>query len=240
MLLDLSRRLWPAAALLAGALTLASGALPGPRPGLPEDPTPHFAVPGAGMLIKGGEGQSDLRELLREFGSITGETFLYDEATAQVLSATHPGLSDDVQVAPEAMHAVLHSLLSQNRLALVDVRREEPRLLRVVALDSQAGRYVRRAARFVAQEELAGWAPYAALPVTTCIDLPNLDENLVQQYMRQLLVDTSQERITAVPQTRQVVLSGPADQVHEWARLLTEMDRGARSIQEARREAQGE
>lgn len=190
--------------------------------------TELFPAPSTGMLIKGGsEGQISLEEYLREFGSITGETFLYDKSTAEVLAAATAGLNHDISVTPETMYPVMQSLLIENRLALIDVRRKEPRLLKIVSVDSRSGQRLRSSARFVPEAELQAHAANQAMLITTSISVPNLNENDVSNRMRVMMVDNNLERIFAIPLTRQVVLTGPATQVIEWAALLHELDRVA-------------
>ncbi len=190
-----------------------------------QEAAPLFAVPETGMLIKGGpEGQLSLRAFLREFGSITGETFLYDPETAQLLDSATPGLDRDIRVDATDMYGVMQDLLVQNRFVLVDVRRQAPRLLRVVAVQSRVGQLLRGWAKFVPEDELDAYAANTAMLVTTSMHLPNLNENDVSNRLRVLTVDNNLERITAVPGTQQVILTGPAAQVGEWARLLRELN----------------
>jgi hypothetical protein len=226
-------------ALAAGALALAPSAptavLSAPDGALPIDvaqgareaPAALFPNPERGMLVRGGEGQVSLREVLRDFGSIAGETFLYDAETAQLLEAQKPGLDHDIQVAPEDMYSVLQSLLSEMRFALIDVRRQEPRLLKVVAVESRAGQRLRSSARFVPESALASYARNSALLVTTSVVLPNLEEIPLSSNLRSLIVDSNLERIVPVHGSRQLVLTGPAAQVGQWVEMLRELDRNA-------------
>ena len=235
MMLARLQRSLPVCALICGALALSPQAqtalevpelAPAAASAAPQKH--HFAVPESGMLIKGGvEGQLSLRDYLREFGSITGETFLIDEESASLLEGTHTGLDRDIRVDPENMYSVLQGLLEQNSFVLVDVRRQEPRLLRVVASDSRKGQRLRAWARFVPEDELEAYAVNRAMLVTTCLYLPNLIEVEVASQLRRLTVDDNLQRLAAVRDTHQVVLTGPAGQVGELAALLKELDRNA-------------
>lgn len=194
--------------------------------------SPLFPVPDTGMLIKGGsEGQGSLREFLRDFGTLTGETFLYDEETAAVLSAAKPGLDGDIRVDAKDMYSVMQSLLLENRLALVDVRRSEPRLLKVVGIDTRGGQILRSSATFVPESEVAGFAENSAMLITTCVRLPHLNETQAASNLRPMALDSKLERIMAIPGSRQVILTAPAGQVAEWVELLRDLDRNAESLE---------
>jgi len=233
MMLARLQRSLPICALICGALALSPQAqtalevpelAPAAASAAPQKH--HFAVPESGMLVKGGvEGQLSMRDFLREFGSITGETFLIDEESATILEGTRTGLDRDIRVDPENMYSVLQGLLEQNGFVLVDVRRQEPRLLRVVASDSRKGQKLRAWAKFVPEAELEAYAENRAMLVTTCLHLPNLNEYDVANRLRILTVDSNLQLLTAVRGTRQVVLTGPAGQVGEWAALLKELNR---------------
>jgi hypothetical protein len=230
-----SYRFFVCGAMLCGALALSSQAHTSYQlfPGLPistaapsQAESPVFKVPEAGMLIKGNmESQQTMRSFLHEFGSITGETFLYGQDTAKQLECVTTGINRDIRVDAESMYSVMQDLLVQNGFYLVDVRRQKPRLLRVVARQVSEGNVMRRWAKFVPDSDLGRYADNSALFITTTLRVTNLDSGRLANGARSLIVDSNLERMFSIQSSGQIVLCGPANQVVEWASLLKEMNR---------------
>jgi len=206
------------AALLAGVFCLSPQAADSPSQA-------PFPTPQEGMIIHGGTESADtLFELLGDFSVLSGENLMMDADTVELLKIRTSGLVRDVSVGPEELYSVVEGLLVRNRCVLLDVRRESPRVMKVVSLETQARSGVRGAARYVREAEVEAYAQHPALMITTTVHLENADVRTVGQSMRAVVVDSNVEMILAVSQSRQIVLTGTAGVVWDRVQMLRDID----------------
>ena len=194
----------------------------------PDERPPHselFPVPSRGLLIREGESQN-LTELLALFAEATGERVHYDEDTRSVLRRSRTGLVRSLEVAPANVYTVVQDILIRNGLALLDVRREDPRMLSVVSLDSPDRASIKHRARYVSSERLREYALDSALLIQTVIDVPNVDLRELRHSFRALIVDRNTTTLLPLVTSGQILLLGSGETVNYLASVLWCLDQG--------------
>lgn len=196
-----------------------------------------FPQPNQGLVIGDKESQN-LAELLDQFAVVTGEHLMYSNETELMLTNASTQLTTALDVVPEDVYSVVQDVLIRNRFAIIDVRREEPRMLAVVSLDSPERATIRQQSIFVEEEQLDEYLGHSALLITTVVKLPHLDVRTMGASMRQLVVDPSTMQIIPIPESHSLVITGFGNAVHYLAHLLKQADRGAASGAEQDRSAE--
>lgn len=210
--------------LLAGAVGLSLGALE-PRG---DDP---FPTPSAGLTIPAvseeDRYEGNALELLREFAEVTGEYLFWTRETHGLLRMTHLGGDRELTIPPEEVYEVVETLLLFHRFALVDLRREEPRMLGIVSLDSAARQSLKATARYVREKDLSIYADHPAIMITTFVRLEHLDVRVLTNTLRSLTTDPNTTSLVPISEVGQLIVTGFGPWVLEQVRMLREMDEAA-------------
>ena len=194
-----------------------------------------FPTPSAGMVVQGrGAHEHTLEELLREFGATTGENLTWSEDTELLLKATHPGLDRALEIPAEALYSVVETILIRNRLAFIDITREEPRVLAVIQLDQAPSEPLSSQATYVSPEELSIYAEHPAIKITTVVTLEHLDGKTMGRALRALVADPNS--LTMVPDlgAKQLTLTGYGPALADLVRILHDLNESARLHSESR------
>ena len=205
-------------AVLAGGLCLSPQAAP------QADSCP-FPTPSAGMTIEGREGAEPimLEGLLLEFGERTGEHLIWTDDTGSVLEAVRVALDRQLVIPAEELYSVVESILVTNRFVLVDLGREEPRMMAVYSLDSPARAHLLGHATYVSAEDLPLYADHPAILISTVVRLPRMNVVTLEKAMRRMIADPTTMRLVPAPATNQLILTGPGADVVQLAAMLREL-----------------
>ncbi len=230
-------------ALLVGALSLAPHAGSSVSQG-EASADPHcelFPAPEMGLQVSELKSKT-ISDVLAEFSAITGELLMYSAETEAALAARSTQLLADLDVQPENVYSVMQDILIQNDFALVDVRRQDPRILGIKDLKSSERASIRESARFVPISRLDDYSNDSALIISTVFALQDLDVRTTGSSLRQLVVDPSTMQIVPIPGGNQLLMTGFAREIHRIAQILTSLDSaagsaGERDFQEALLEA---
>lgn len=184
---------------------------------------PHselFPKPAGNLVIE----DVSLEALIHEFGRVTGERMIYSQDTGQLLSTMKTRIGEPLEVPPDEVYSVFQSVLIANRFVLTNMRREEPRMLGVVSMDSPARASMKASATYVPIEQLHEYAKDSAFLVTTIIPLPNLSVRTMGASTRQLVVDPNTMQIIPVPESNQIILTAFGDAAWNMANLFRDLD----------------
>ena len=231
------------AALLVGALSLAPQAAHSgfQRESSADQHQVLFPTPAQGLQVSGLKSKT-VSDVLAEFSAVTGELLMYSAETEAALAERSTQLLADLDVQPENVYSVMQDILIQNDFALVDVRREEPRILGVKDLQSPERCLIRESARFVPMSQLGDYSNDSALIISTVFPLQDLDVRMTGASLRHLVVDPNTMQILPISEGNQVLMTGLARDIHRIAQILASLDdaagtTGERDFQEALLEA---
>lgn len=214
-----------AVTLILGSLALSLAA-PAQREGEP------FPMPSDGFVIPAPDrdahqGGWTLERLVEEFALATGEHLVWTQEAAGLLRAQTIGLDRELTVPPQDVYQVVEALLVYHRFVLIDLRREEPRMMGVASLDTAARNIARSSARYVPREELATWTEHPAILVHTTVHLPHLDVRTLTNAMRSMVTDPNTSGALPILPSNNLVLYGFGPWVTDQVELLERMDRAA-------------
>lgn len=209
-------------ALLAGGLSLSPQAA-----NRAEGVGDPFPLPSAGMTIEaGGEDQDSLKDILLEFGELTGEHLIWDSDHDIVLRACKSGLQRPLEVPPEELYSVIETLLIANHFVFTDLRRGEPRMMAVTSLDSPARSTIRSGATYVTADQFELYEDHPGILITAALKLDRMDVRLMSNSMRVLVVDPNTMQVVPIPESNTLLLTGFAANTVQLARLLLEVNAG--------------
>ena len=204
------------------ALTSAGG-----PPSSGQDPVLRFPQPSGPLVIPmtrdDAPGYSILR-LLEDFGTLTGQTFLYSQETANYLEADHVRLTHEVSASPERAQEIFEGILASSDFVLTVLSGEDPRILEVTSLQTGQRNTIRVGAIFVPVEELEEMAKHPALLLTTVIHLPNTDVRQLSNSMRTMITDANTQQMLPAGNTNSLVLTGFGTNVAQLVNLLRRVD----------------
>jgi hypothetical protein len=214
--------------LFAGALTLSPQAAPtlAPQDDGPQPRSVLFPTPEKGFEIHD-IANTTIADMLAGFSAVTGEQLMYSQGTASLLMEYKTQLLGDLEVAPRDVYPVVQSILNQNGFAMVDVSRDEPRVLAIKSIYNVDRNDILKNARFVPEHQLEEYARDAALIISTIVELPNVDVRPLSSSMQQLALDPTTMRIIPFPQSNQVLLMGFAKNIHRIVQTLRHIDAGS-------------
>ncbi len=191
-------------------------------------------TPASGLTIRAG-GQT-LADLLNELSGVTGERILWSEDVKNLLQFTAHRGSGDIQLAPGRVWAVVQNVLLANRLVLLPVRLQEPRLSVVYALDSPTRTSLRRSAVFVPHAAVHAFAEDAATLISTVVSLEHVES--IGGAMRQLIINPNTLQVVSLESTRQVIVTGLGAEAVRIVEVLETLDAEYGVQLEARRAAE--
>jgi hypothetical protein len=211
--------------LLAGCATSAEPrvAEASPLPG-------HFETPANGFELDWNQdGGVSLQGLVDEFMRATGLLVLMDHNSGQLLKKRKLEVvttSSSAVIPPEQVYAFVESLLIANGFVLIDAHHEEPRTVRLVSLETQQRKTVKRDALFVPIERIDTYRDHPAMLVSTVVPLPEgADPRTVTNAMRTMLTDANTQSITPVGNAVEITGLGP--NVSALAEILSTVDASA-------------
>jgi len=211
------------ATLLLGSLALSLASPAPPEEGPFPMPSDGFVIPAPDREAR--EGGWNLERLVEEFALATGEHLVWTQEAAGLLRAQTVGLDRELTVPPEDVYQVVETLLVYHRFVLIDLRREEPRMMGVASLETAARSGARSSARYVPREELAIWARHPAILVHTTVHLPHLDVRTLTNAMRGMVSDPNTSGALPILPSDNLVLYGFGPWVADQVELLERIDR---------------
>ena len=208
-------------------LALAAGpavfvAAPAPAP---EQDSSTFPEPTEGFTIPADDSERwTVDELLREYGRVTKQQFLFDEDTQALLRTAHVPVLSDFRVVPEHVHSVVESILTENDFVLAVKRTRAPRLVSVSSLNSSRRHNVRTNALYVPSEQLSDWRDHPAYLIHTVITLDSLDVRALATSVRPMIPDANTQSVLPIGNSNSLILTGLAHQVVQMADILKRAD----------------
>jgi len=203
-----------------GSFSLGSAESPTTAGGAP--------VPSEGIrLVWDGDEGPGILDLLNEYVRVTGLTVLYTADTGTQIQRRRLYMVADekvLDVAAEEVVAVVESLLAMNHFALAPMHEAEPRLVRIVSLETQERNQVKRSSRYVPVDEIEAYRTRAATLITTSICLPNTDVRTLSNSMRTMLTDANTQQIIPVGNSNTMVLTGFGPGLCDLVELLRRVD----------------
>ncbi len=213
---------------LSVSLLLSSSVLLGPAPPV-QTVAELFPIPAGGLTIPAREPDGwNMEELLLEYGRLTDQQFMINDDVKSILRMARVSLTDELTVAPEAVHSVVETLLIQSDFVLTILRESDPRLVSVGSVASVGRGGVRQNARLVPVDELAQWRDHPAHLLNTVIALDHVDVRILSNTMRAVLTDANTQQILPVGNTNTVLLAGFGPQLETFARIFIQADENER------------
>jgi hypothetical protein len=212
-------------ALLVGCLSIAPQAA---DQGTDQQAAQLFPTPEKGMTIPGGgEQEMSIAEMILEFGMVTGEHFIWAPDQKAVAEATSVGFDRDLEIEAEDLYSVVETILLAHDFVLVDLRRAEPRMMKVIHTHTNQRGELRETASYVPIEDLPLYASHPALMISTTLVLEHLDARTLTNTLRALITDPNTLMTVLIPGSNSVILTGFTTTVIDLVQMLRRIDENA-------------
>ena len=210
-------------ALLALPVPLALGAQEGAR-------CCELYPAAKGELVleaSGSDGGSTVEDIAMQYAELTGQKLIYNDETASLMQAQRSGIRGSVRVPAGEVQSFFELLMMSNDYLVHPLRKDEPRLLLIESLRTQARNTVRGMAHWTPEDSLGHFANHPATLVATVVQLPNTDVRQLSNSMRTMIVDANTQQMLPAGNTNSMVLVGFGAQVGELRNFLKRIDAAA-------------
>lgn len=170
-----------------------------------------------------------VEEIASQYADLTGQRLIYSDETAGMLAVQTCGLRGSVRVPADEVQSFFETLMISNDYLIQPLRPEEPRLVLIESLRTQARNTARGDAHWVPEEDLEHLARHPATLVATVIEMPNTDVRQLSNAMRTMIVDANTQQLLPAGDTDSLVLVGLGAQVRQMQTLLKRVDSASRT-----------
>ena len=122
-----------------------------------------------------------LAQLVSEYSRVTGQGASIGAEAKALLASVKVSVSPATTVPPAMVQQIFEQVLVDSGFMLGIVSEVEPRMYSLVSLTTRDRSSLRRAARYVAREDLEAYRRHPAVLISTVVALPNTDVTLFPQ-----------------------------------------------------------
>lgn len=168
-----------------------------------------------------------LFDVVQRYGRLTGQLVITSAQARDLLEDSPVPFDEPLTIPAAEVQSACEALLIASDFALVILRTEAPRMVRIEALQTVARATFRQHARTVPARDTELMRRHPALLFTTVVDLPNVDVRQLANSLRTMITDGSTMQILPAGGSDCVVLTAFGPMLADWVDYLRMIEASA-------------